>query len=960
MKKLTIEIPSSKEEQLKASLKEKSHTLNSWITEQFDLLLEEQIFLNSGANAKGVEVLASMDWAFTDEATSIYTHDIHPYPAKFIPQIPNRLICALSEEGDVVLDPFAGSCTTATEASRLGRYSISIDANPLSALIGKAKTIKFSKDDNDALESLKVHLLSYKDLIKTDKENLSPILLEQLKKFIPDIPNIDKWFMPFVITELALIKFFIDKLDRETAKILASVALSRIIIKNSNQDSETRYTAIQKDILPSQTLSSFLDSLNFVLKKVKLSLGEFEFHPAKFLVGDSRYEMMNLDENSVDLIVTSPPYANATDYHLYHRFRMFWMGFDPRELGKIEIGSHLKHQRNDSGYEEYKLDMTQILKGMYRVLKPGKYAALVVGDSIFKNEIFETHKILVEDAKGIGFEHISTIVRPLHETKRSFVKPGRRLRQEQIVIVKKPETKMKIIGCNTKYKLFEYEKELLVKEIEALLNRKVDIMEKKGSSLKFSNFEVSSFEFSRLKHIIFAHEFTYNFENQIHTNQFFKENTLERTRKNSTYFTHGLHAYKGKFYPQLAASLINIATKHNNDSQILDPFCGSGTTVLEAVLGGHKAFGIDMNPLAYHLSKSKNEILLLDRNLVRGAIKTLSYELTKFDENKIYTLTQFPIEISDELYSWFPSKVVVKLDYILSKIRVFGDTRLVNYFEMILSSIVRSISQQDPQDLRIRRRKEEIEDAPAIELLLKSLIQEQEKLEHFWKCEDQGCINRGTFSLMYGDNKSEDSYLQLGIEPSSIDAIITSPPYCTALPYIDTDRLSILILKGFTSKQRATIEKSLTGSRDITNTELNEMNRRILEEHVELPEQIIVFLKMVCTKNLNDKKAGFRKKNTAALLLRYFEDMKAVLNRNYEVLKEGASAYYVVGDSKTQIEEEWCHIKTCEYLLLIGESLGFEVESYLDISVTNDNKINSKNFIESNSILKFKKPLRMT
>ncbi|MFH4385222.1 hypothetical protein WAJ74_20845, partial [Acinetobacter baumannii] len=79
---------------------------------------------------------------------------------------------------------------------------------------------------------------------------------------------------------------------------------------------------------------------------------------------------------------------------------------------------------------------------------------------------------------------------------------------------------------------------------------------------------------------------------------------------------------------------------------------------------------------------------------------------------------------------------------------------------------------------------------------------------------------------------------------------------------------------------------------------------------MELPEQIIVFLKMVCTKNLNDKKAGFRKKNTAALLLRYFEDMKAVLNRNYEVLKEGASAYYVVGDSKTQIEEEWCHIKT--------------------------------------------------
>lgn len=959
MKKLTIEIPTSQEEKLKASLKEKRHTLNSWISEQFELLLEEQSPLNSDVNSKGVEGLTSMDWAFTDEITSIYTHDIHPYPAKFIPQIPNRLIRSLSEEGEVVLDPFAGSCTTATEASRLGRYSISIDANPLSALIGKAKTVKLNQDDEEALESLKAHLLTYKELIKAGEENLSPVLLEQLEKFVPDIPNITKWFMPFVTIELALIKFFIDKLDCDSAKILASVALSRIIIKNSNQDSETRYTAIEKDILPSQTLASFLDSLSFVLKKVKLSSVDVKYHPAKFLVGDSRHEMISLKEDSVDLIVTSPPYANATDYHLYHRFRMFWMGFDPRELGKIEIGSHLKHQRNNSGYEEYKLDMTQILRGMYRVLKPGKYAALVVGDSIFKNEVYETHEILAEDAKIIGFEHISTIVRPLHETKRSFVKPGRRLRQEQIVIVKKPETRLEVIGCNTKYKLYSYEKDLLVKEIEALLGRKIDSIKTKNSNLEFTNFELNSSEFSKLKQITFAHEFTYNGKSQIQTNQFFKENTVERVRKNSTYFTHGLHAYKGKFHPQLAASLINIAIKQTGKGQILDPFCGSGTTILEAMLGGHKAFGIDMNPLAYHLSKAKNEILLLDRNLVRGAIRSLAYELTKFDEKKIHTLSQFPIEISDELYSWFPSKVVVKLDYILSKIRAFGDHSLINYFEMILSSIVRSVSQQDPQDLRIRRRKEEIEDAPAIELFLKSLTQEQEKLEHFWVCEDQGSINKGSFSLTHGDNKTKNAYLHLGIDLSSIDAIVTSPPYCTALPYIDTDRLSILILKGFTSKQRASIEKSLTGSRDITTTELNEMNSRILEGNIDLPEDVLAFLKMVCTKNLNDKKAGFRKKNTAALLLRYFEDMKVVLNRNYEVLKEGASAYYVVGDSKTQVEGDWYHIKTCDYLLLIGESLGFQVENYLDISVTNDNKINSKNFIEKNSILKFQKPLRM-
>ena len=84
--------------------------------------------------------LSSRDWSFTDDDTRYLTHDLHPFPAKFIPQIPASLIEQLSMPGDVVLDPFGGSATTAVEAVRLGRRAVSFDANPLSALIGRVKT----------------------------------------------------------------------------------------------------------------------------------------------------------------------------------------------------------------------------------------------------------------------------------------------------------------------------------------------------------------------------------------------------------------------------------------------------------------------------------------------------------------------------------------------------------------------------------------------------------------------------------------------------------------------------------------------------------------------------------------------------------------------------------------------------------------------------------------------------
>jgi len=965
MSKISIDISKNQKKKLEKSLKQRGHTIHSWVSEQIEVTFEQttdidvDIAIPCGA---GPQALEGVDWAFTNDKTSVFTHDIHPYPAKFIPQIPEHLIRALSKEGDVVLDPFSGSCTTATEASRLGRNSISIDANPLSAVIGHAKTAKLKKSDARELDGLSSHVLSYISTIKNIKYLRSSsssktikIILEKYSEHIPEIPNEEKWFKVYVKAELAIIKGLISEMKSKSSIHIANVALSRIVIKVSNQDSETRYTAVKNNILPSETLSTYINSLEYVIKKVKLAMDEFKYSNSDFLLGDSRSKMLDLNENSVDLIVTSPPYANATDYHLYHRFRMFWLGFDPREMGKIEIGSHLKHQRNNSGYEEYEHDMFKTLEGMYRVLKPGKYAALVVGDSIFKEKVYKTHKIIVKNGIKIGFEHVKTIDRPLHETKRSFVKPGRRLRQEQIVIIKKPDINLKIIKSRSGYKLFDYEISLLKSEINSFFSSKSKVNRVDNKGVKVTSLNVASSKVELLKRLSFLHELELSDGEIIKTNNYVKESNSGSIRKNSTYFTHGLHSYKGKFYPQLASSLLNIVQSDRSCINVFDPFCGSGTTILESTLAGNISFGMDMNPIAINIARAKNEILTVSKRLVLKSFKTLENDIE--DSNDVFHKDdEFPKELLDELYNWFPKKVVNKLNIILSKIRLFGNDKIVNYFEVLLSSVIRNISQQDPKDLRIRKRKEEIVDAPVFEIYLKLLKKEKKKLENYWVAADQGAVTIGTFKVGLLDNRDVRSYDSMGLKENCIDCIVTSPPYATALPYIDTDRLSILVINKLSSIERTEIERSLTGSREIKKAELNNLDNMILSGEMSLPNKVKKSIYHICTVNKDDSNAGFRKKNTAALLLRYFDDMKRVLGNSYRVLKPGATAFFVVGDSKTKLKDEWYQIRTSEFIVEIAKSIGFEASVFLDISVTNDNKVNSKNFIEKNSILQFKKP----
>jgi hypothetical protein len=172
---------------------------------------EEPLFL--GEPNLVAERLGRIDWAFRLDDTGFLTHDIHPYPGKFIPQVPGTLIATLSARGELVFDPFGGSGTTALEAIRLGRRALSADANPLSAIIGRAKTANIDRAAAQELSAFRSSIAAQLFALPMDPLRL----ISEYAAHAPTIPNRAKWYADTAFGELCLIRARIARLDLEVA-----------------------------------------------------------------------------------------------------------------------------------------------------------------------------------------------------------------------------------------------------------------------------------------------------------------------------------------------------------------------------------------------------------------------------------------------------------------------------------------------------------------------------------------------------------------------------------------------------------------------------------------------------------------------------------------------------------------------------------------------------------------------
>ncbi len=430
----------------------------------------------------------------------------------------------------------------------------------------------------------------------------------------------------------------------------------------------------------------------------------------------------------------------------------------------------------------------------------------------------------------------------------------------------------------------------------------------------------------------------------------FQDIEIKKTR-NIRYLTHSFHEYKGRFYPQLAKSFMNYAGIKKGDT-VLDPFCGSGTTLVECALNGVDAIGVDINPIAILLAKAKVRSLLLsskDLTFICKAFTNLSEKTTGWDEISLINYKK-TLDI-EYLQRWFPLENLQKIISIQNIINSFENEDYQLFSKVILSNLLREYSYQDPTQLRIRVRK----DNPPNNIIATF---ERKVLEHIADLEKFQSINKFDFSSniqpYLGDVRS--LMKSANLSPSSIDVVITSPPYATALPYIDTDRLSLFAF-GFTDKSNfRKLEESLIGNREITKSKRESIDKE-LEINFELsilPNEIVQLLKKIYLLNKNSD-VGFRRKNTAALLYKYFLDMNLGLNQVSQVLKKNHYAFFVVGNNRTMASNENISIPTDDFIGLIGENNNLGLVEKINMSVQKSYSIHSKNSISSESILVFQR-----
>ena len=395
--------------------------------------------ITSSNSEDALSRLKALEWDFHSANTGYLTHKLHPYPAKFIPQIPSALIQELSSVGETVADVFCGSGTTLLEALRLKRHTIGIDANPLATLISEAKTTPLTDSD---FEELAAHRSACKAIpfwigSRTDDIFYAGSSFRSLGwRPTPEVCQF--WFLPHVVEELAELRVLIDKVQSEAARLFCKVAYSAIIVRVSKQDSDTRYVRREKHIKTGDTIRQYLNQLNAAILTARDMRNVIDGGLSCRVLNTNLLEAPETEP--FDLVVTSPPYPNAYSYHLYHRTRLLWLGHNPEKLKKIEIGSHRKYStrsRNGATAETFRGEFEVIFRWLRDRLRDRRYACFVIGNATVRGEHIDCASVLAAAGLSYGFREVARIERGIAPFRKAFNPKIGKIKNENILILQK-------------------------------------------------------------------------------------------------------------------------------------------------------------------------------------------------------------------------------------------------------------------------------------------------------------------------------------------------------------------------------------------------------------------------------------------------------------------------------------------------------------------------------------------
>ncbi len=429
-----------------------------------------------------LDTLLSQDLDFHSQDSGYASHNFHSFPAKFPPQLPHKFIEGLTAPGDVVLDPMMGSGTTVLEAYLSGRHGVGFDIDPLALILTKAKVTPLNgrlvaQIGNEISERAEF-------AVRRRRNELAKALESRWDPKTRDF--IDYWFTPETQIDLLALITEIEQIEDVKIRAFFELAFSAIIITKSGgvslafdlahtrphrakvvigrtgavvlrgelTDSSSRRIKLLTKTLRSpfrefgkrveQNLGGLPESESDRIQPYLKGLLEPEPERIEPYIALGNAQGLPLDDKSVDLIVTSPPYvSNAIDYMRAHKFSLVWMGYLIDELGQKRneyIGGEAvtdfdfedlpartrqvvadiadRDKKKGRVLHRYFSEMTRTLREMFRVLKPGKAAIVVIGSSVMRSRDTETHTCLAEIGQRVGFRVPKIGVRNLDRNRR--------------------------------------------------------------------------------------------------------------------------------------------------------------------------------------------------------------------------------------------------------------------------------------------------------------------------------------------------------------------------------------------------------------------------------------------------------------------------------------------------------------------------------------------------------------
>jgi tRNA G10 N-methylase Trm11 len=369
-------------------------------------------------------------WDFRTANVKEYTHCFHNYPAMMIPQIANRLINLYGKKAKNLFDPYCGTGTSLVEANLNGIEAIGTDLNPMARLIAEAKTNVielqildlYLKEFNDFLLSLNFGIEKYNNIIA------------------PDFKNIDFWFDKKTKEKLSNIKYFINKIKDERVKKFFKVAFSETVRESSlTRNSEFklyRMSEKQRERFNPDVFGRINNKL------VRNRIGLKNYIAAKTINTKTNIYDLNssesiekIDNESIDIVVTSPPYGDSRTTVAYGQFSRLsnqWLDIEnasqiDNELmgGKAkpvkEIGVKiidetinmilLKDEKRAKDVYSFYEDYSKSIANVSSVIKKKGYACYVVGNRRVKDTTLPTDEITKCLFQEYGFKHKNTFIR---------------------------------------------------------------------------------------------------------------------------------------------------------------------------------------------------------------------------------------------------------------------------------------------------------------------------------------------------------------------------------------------------------------------------------------------------------------------------------------------------------------------------------------------------------------------